>query len=128
MGATVARALRALNRAEVPMDLHELQEHWDKELGVAETFLPNEPMAALDATREIAAEIEREMEAHPESRKALSLQLAQARAALAVSHAASERWLAACAERARRWHVHELERAGLPMWKLRNPWPPRVSG
>jgi hypothetical protein len=110
------------------MDLHELQEHWEKELGIADSFLPNEPMAALDATRTIAAEIEQHMEAHPESHERLGLLRAQAHAALAVSHAASERWLAACADRARRWHVHELERAELPMWKLRSPWPPRVSG
>lgn len=105
------------------MNLNELTERWEKDLGVAESFLPNEPMGALSATRVIADEIEGYIGAHPDAGRALTSLLARAHAALARSRNASERWLAAAAERNRRYREHEQRRATLPMDDLRAPWP-----
>jgi hypothetical protein len=110
------------------MELHELQERWTQRLDVAETHVANEPMAALDATRAVALEIEGFLDAAPGAQDELALLLTRARSALARSHEASARWLAASAERGRRHQKRELDLVALPMHAMRNPWPPRVSG
>jgi hypothetical protein len=110
------------------MELHELQERWANELDVAETFLPDEPMAALDATRAVTLEIERFVDEAPGARVELALLLSRAHFALARSLETSGRWLAGCAERGRRHQQREIDLAALPMGAMRNPRPPRVSG
>jgi hypothetical protein len=111
------------------MELHEMPERWAKQLEVAETFLPDEPMAAFDQTRAIVREIERFIQEVPDTRRGeLSLLLTRARASLARSQEASSRWLASAAERGRRHQRRELEAVGQPMRAMRNPWPPHVSG
>jgi len=110
------------------MNTHEMQERWAKQLDVAETFLPDEPMAALDQMRSVVAEIDRFIGAAPEPGGELSLLLSRARASLARSHEASSRWLASSAERGRRRQQRELDLASRPMSAMRSPWPPHVSG
>jgi hypothetical protein len=109
------------------MELHDLQEQWSKQLDVAETFLPNEPMAALDATRAVTLEIEHYVREAPYAREDLAQLLARARAALARSQTLSARWQANAAARGHHHQRRELELAALPMRAMRSPWPPRVS-
>jgi len=110
------------------MDMHETQERWAKQLDVAETFLPDEPMAAFDQMRSVVADIERFVDTAPDPGGELSLLLSRARASLARSQEASSRWLASSAERGRRRQQRELELVARPMSAMRSPWPPHVSG
>jgi hypothetical protein len=110
------------------MELSELRERWAKQLDVAETFLPNEPMAALDANRTVALEIERFIGDAPGTREELGSLLSRARVALSRSQEASARWLASAAERGRRRQTRELDLAALPMRAMRSPWPPHARG
>jgi hypothetical protein len=110
------------------MDMHEMQERWAKQLDVAETFLPNEPTAALDQMRSVVAEIERFIGAAHEPGGELSLLLSRARASLSRSQEATSRWLANSAERGRRRQQRELDLVSRPMSAMRSPWPPHVSG
>jgi hypothetical protein len=117
-------ATRSRGRKARLMDLHEAKQRWARELDLAETFLPDEPIAALDLIRETTREIEARLEATPDARDELSLLLARARTALARSEQVSERWLASSAERGRRRQAREIELAGLPLRAMRSPWPP----
>ena len=110
------------------MNTHEMQERWAKQLDVAETFLPDEPMAALDQMRSVVADIERVVDTARDPDGELSLLLSRARASLARSQEASSRWLASSAERGRRRQQREIELVSRPMSAMRSPWPPHVSG
>lgn len=95
---------------------------WDFELRLTREFLPEDPTTARSWSRRIDAEVEAEMQRHPEAEAVLASLRSDVQLLLQQSQAASKKFLDESARREHDFSEREMGVFDRPLPQLRKPW------